>query len=432
MYHQNDSTLPGVLPCDLPNHLGTTTVAAAIAPGAGKFHLLSNGERFVDPDGQVRRVDCVLDSGLSAIDRRVHKWVLHAAVKKLLPNSRTAHCCSAVLPVERRGVSGVEVWKSTKHQTAHYGNLMVCGSPWSCPICAPKIASKRAAEVEQAISAHQAAGGRVLFLTLTVPHYAGDELAELVDGYGEALRSFWSRRAVKDALRLVGYLGSVRALEVTHGVNGWHPHTHYLLFVDEYCGTRLLEGVLYKEWAKTVEKRLDRLINGHGLTLQLVGSGSAAGGTDEDAHQLAKYVVKSLEDSIWGAGLEMTLGHIKKARRGGRTPFALLHDYAVNDDRQAGALFAEFVAAFHRRKQLVWSPGLRKLLLGLDVEATDEQLAELADQEATLLGILTLEQWWRVLAAPRKDTRGLLLEVAASGGWNAVLTFLDSLPVRKI
>jgi hypothetical protein len=127
----------------------------------------------------------------------------------------------------------------------------------------------------------------------------------------------------------------------------------------------------------------------------------------------------------------MTLGHIKKARRGGRTPFALLHDYAVNADLQAGALFAEFVSAFHRRKQLVWSPGLRKRLLGLDVEATDEELAELADQEATLLGTLTLDQWWRVLAAPRKDTRGLLLEVAASGGWDAVLNFLDSLPERK-
>ncbi len=411
--------------------LGTTTVAAAIAPGAGKLHLLPNGKQFADPDGQVHQLDRAPDPTLSAIDRRVHKWVLHAAVKKLLPNSRTAHCCSAVLPVERRGVTGVEVWKSTKHQTAHYGNLMVCGSPWSCSICAPKIASKRAAEVEQAISAHQAAGGRVLFLTLTVPHYAGEELAGLVDGYGEALRSFWSRRGTKDALKSVGYLGSVRALEVTHGVNGWHPHTHYLLFVAADAEPWQIRAALHDQWAKTVDKRLDRQINGHGLTLQLVGSGSAAGGTDEDARQLAKYVVKGLEDSIWGAGLEMTLGHIKKARRGGRTPFALLHDYAVNADLQAGALFAEFVSAFHRRKQLVWSPGLRKRLLDLDVEATDQELAELADQEATLLGTLTLDQWWRVLAAPRKDTRGLLLEVAASGGWDSVLTFLDSLPERK-
>ncbi len=411
--------------------LGTTTVTAAIPPSAGKFHLLPDGKQFVDPDGQVQQLDCSLEPGLSAIDRRVHKWVLHAAVKKLLPNSRTAHCCSMVLPTERRGVTGVEVWKSTKHQTAHYGNLMVCGSPWSCPICAPKIASRRALEVEQSLVAHQSTGGLVFFLTLTVPHYASDDLSSLVGNYGEALRSFWSRRVIKDALKHAGYLGSIRALEVTHGRNGWHPHTHYLLFVDQSSRILPLEDVFHREWAKTVEKYLDRQINGHGLTLKMVGSGSEKGGTDEDARQLAKYVVKSLEDSIWGAGLEMTLGHIKKGRKGGRTPFALLHDYAVNGDDQAGDLFAEFAAAFYRRKQLVWSAGLRKQLLHLDVEATDEQLAESADQEAALLGILTLDEWWRVLAAPRKDTRGLLLEVAAAGGWEAVLRFLESLPECK-
>lgn len=406
--------------------LGTYRTSAATALGQQKYDFVPEVEGFVDGDGAVWSPG--RDSERARLDARVHKWVLHAAVKALLPNHLTAVCCSAVLPPERRGVLGVEVWKSAKHGTAHYGNLLTCGYVWSCPICAPKVAARRAVEVEQAIINHQAQGGRVMFLTLTVPHYAHDHLAQLLPDFSEALRSFWSRRAVKDALRRIGFAGSIRALEVTHGGNGWHPHTHYLLFVNESAETSLVEDVLYREWAKVVEKRLKRVINGHGFTLALVGGGLDQGGTDEDAQQLARYVVKSLEDSVWGVPQEMTKGHIKKGRLGGRTPFALLHDYATSDDKQAGALFVEFVGAFHGRRQLSWSKGLRKKLLGTEAEATDQELAERVEDEATLLGTLTLDQWRRVLAAPRKDTRGLLLEVAAAGGWPAVETFLTTLP----
>lgn len=411
---------------DMPP-LGTTRTSAATAPGQQKYDFVPFGA-LIDEDGALWGPD--RDAERSRVDARVHKWVLHAGVKALLPDHLTAACCSAVLPAEKRGVLGVEVWKSAKHGTAHYGNLMTCGYVWSCPICAPKVAARRAVEVEQAITAHHQAGGRVLFLTLTVPHYAHDDLFHLLPDYTGALSSFWSRRGVKDALRVVGFAGSIRALEVTHGGNGWHPHTHYLLFVKDLdeVEQEALEGGLRSMWERVVSSRLGRDVNHHGLTLQKVGGGSQDGGTDEDAEQLARYVVKSLEDSIWDAPQEMTRGHIKKARRGGRTPFALLHDYATTDDRQAGALFVEFVRAFHGRRQLSWSKGLRSKLLGSEVEASDQELAERVEEEAALLGTLTLDQWRRVLKAPRKDTRGLLLEVAAAGGWLAVETFLETLP----
>jgi hypothetical protein len=64
---------------------------------------------------------------------------------------------------------------------------------------------RRAAEVEQAISNHQTRGGRVMFLTLTVTHYVCDELKQLLPNFSEGLRSFWSRRALKDVLRRVGF-----------------------------------------------------------------------------------------------------------------------------------------------------------------------------------------------------------------------------------
>jgi hypothetical protein len=151
-----------------------------------------------------------------------------------------------------------------------------------------------------------------------------------------------------------------------------------------------------------------------------------------NAQQIAKYVVKGLEDNIWGPSQEMIRGYLKKGRVGGRTPFGLLHDYAVNDDKQAGALFVEFVLAFHGKKQLVWSKGLKKKLLDTELEATDQELVERVEDDAILLGTLTLYQWRRVLLAPRKDTRGLLLEVAAMSGWAAVEVFLETLPALKV
>lgn len=402
--------------------LGTYRTSAATALGQQKFNHVPEVEAFVDSDGALWSAD--RDAERVRVDARVLKWVLHAGVKALLPNHLTAVCCSAVLPAERRGVLGVEVWKSAKHGTAHYGNLMTCGYVWSCPICAPKVAARRAVEVEQAVSAHHQAGGRVLFLTLTLPHYAHDDLVQLLPDYTGALSSFWSRRGVKDALRAVGFAGSIRALEVTHGENGWHPHTHYLLFVKDLgVGEQAtLEACLRSTWERVVSSRLDRYVTAHGLSLVKVGGGSEDGGTDEDAQQLAGYVTK------WGASEELTRGHIKKGRRGGRTPFALLYDYATSDDKRAGALFVEFVRAFHGRRQLSWSKGLRSKLLGSEVEASDQELAERVEEEAVLLGTLTLDQWRRVLAGPRRDTRGLLLEVAASGGWQAVETFLSTLP----
>lgn len=416
--------------------LGIYRTSAATRPSAGFSTVqgLDNGWAAVDENGELFSPE--RDAEKLRLDARVHKWVLHAAVRHLMPRHATATCCRNVLPKKRRSearkdVEGVDIWKSNQHGTAHYGNLMTCGFVWSCPICAPKVASRRAVEVEQAITTHQASGGRVAFLTMTVPHYASDHLAELLPEFTEALRSFWSLRATKETLRLVGFAGSIRALEVTHGKNGWHPHTHYLLFIKDCVDLLAIQTLLYQQWENTVNRKLGRQINGHGLTLQLVGGGADQGGTDEDARQLSKYVVKGLEDSIWGVPQEMTGGHIKKGRQGGRTPFALLHDYATQDDDQAGALFVQFVKAFAGRRQLSWSKGLRGQLLGTEVEATDQELADMQVEESTLLGTLTLEQWRRVLRSPRADARGLLLEVAAAGGWSAVETFIETLPEVK-
>lgn len=118
----------------------------------------------------------------------------------------------------------------------------------------------------------------------------------------------------------------------------------------------------------------------------------------------------------------MTKGHTKKALHG-ETPFDFLRAYMHDtSDKQAAALFKEFAETFHGKRQLFWSPGLKKrYAIG---ELSDDEIAAKMDDYATMLGTITLEQWCDVL---RVEGRGLVLQLAASGGWEAVTIYLDSI-----
>jgi hypothetical protein len=144
----------------------------------------------------------------------------------------------------------------------------------------------------------------------------------------------------------------------------------------------------------------------------------------DDGAEAAAYVAKmGLEDArSWGMDSEITKGHIKRAKDG-ETPFDLLRSVLADPgDRQGRALFREYAQAFRGKRQLVWSRGLRDLL-GLDADATDEELSAAQDGDAELLGTLTTDEWRIVL---RCDARGELLEVARHG-WGAVERLLGSL-----
>ena len=53
---------------------------------------------------------------------------------------------------------------------------------------------------------------------------------------------------------------------------------------------------------------------------------------------------------------------------------------------------------------------------------TDEQVANELEDNAVLLGQITLEQWRDVL---KVDGRATVLEIAARSGWEAVTRYLD-------
>ena len=351
--------------------------------------------------------------GFDPMGFRAERFALQEVARSILPTSRTAKC----LRIRAHGQQA-QVWRSKEFGTASYGGLQTCGSVWACPVCAAKIAERRRAEVVAAMTAHKVAGGCVNMLTLTTPHGRNDNLAELLEKQAKALRAFWIDWTVKAVLAEMGTVGQIRALEVTNGRksaanNGWHPHYHILLFCGSGVDLACFSTAQMQVWADRLHERWAAKCQAAGLGLPSREHGLKL----DDGSYAAAYAAK------WGLEHEMTKGHTKKAKQGSETPFDLLRAVLADpDDKQAAALFKEFAETFKGKRQLHWSKGL-KARFAIE-EVADEQLVDRLEDDAELLGLLTLDQWRDVLAA---KGRAVVLCCAASGGWPAVCDYLDSI-----
>ena len=373
----------------------------------GIYAKSSSASGQIDPEtGEILQDKKVYDPAASRLER----FALQSAVRRILPNSRTAKC----LRCRQAHRPDVEVWRTKETKTARFQNLQTCASPWVCPPCSSRISERRSAELLQAIQKHQESGGQVLLLTLTNPHTRTDDLHAMLDAQAKAMSRFNGQRASKRIWEAMGCIGTVRAWEVTYGVNGWHPHFHILIFCSAGLDLETYRSLFFSAWANSC-----RLA---GLPIPLEFKANTLeplGVTLEDGSKAHQYVSKGL----WGLEKEMTKGHTKKARNG-RTPFDLLRSYLYDDDKQAAALFAEFAGCFHGRRQLVYSNGL-KAHFDL-VEKTDAEISSEVEESAERLGSITLEQW-RVIC--RLDLRGDVLELARFG-WTPVQSFLDQIQAK--
>ena len=120
---------------------------------------------------------------------RAERWALKSVVNRLLPGERVSKCMILRAPVPGQGLASIEVHKGRTHGKAFYHGLMACGSVWTCPICAAKIAERRRVELQQALDAAKAKGWGIHFVTLTVPHGIGDDLHDTLSRLSVALKS---------------------------------------------------------------------------------------------------------------------------------------------------------------------------------------------------------------------------------------------------
>jgi hypothetical protein len=329
---------------------------------------------------------------------------------------RVAQCLR--LPVGRA------VHIKSKNKTAHYQGLGACGSVWTCPICAAKISERRRKELTYAVEHARELGYIVLLVTTTIPHSQNMRFQYIADRFNQSRLLWRNRKPWKRSVDQHGIRGTIRALEVTTGKNGWHLHVHELFFLDSrFRNTpetrENLKFELYHQWASAaVSAGFSRPSYEHGLD---VSNGDYA----------AQYVAK------WGIEHEITKGHIKKSNKG-FSPWDLLRLFLETGDLthedfsslkspefSPGSYFQEFACVMFGKAQLFWSPGLKELL-NVDVK-TDVELANEEIEDDFHIGTLNLAQWRVILS---HDKRGTILEIANIGGMPAVIEYIDKLMQR--
>lgn len=382
-------------PADLPAvaaQSGLRGRATALAPPreAVRAPLEKNASRVSGPCRDARQ---------SA--RRVRYW-LRDGVREWTALARVAKCgrCRCGSQVEVRLTAGA----------AHFRGVSSCGSVWACAVCAAKVSARRTGEIARTLGGHFAAGGGVEMLTMTLPHTAGDRLKRTRKLAADAWKRVQQGRAWLALKQRAGIVGSIRALEVTHGANGWHPHIHVLILTARTLTAEERERIrthAFSAWRRSVVQDGHTAPQAHCTTMQAI--------TDAG---IAEYATKL------GAALELTQGAAKLGRsRDSRTAFGILADFLTDGDANDLELWREWERDTKGARQLTWSKGL-KALYGL-AEKSDEEIARAADDEGELVGILTPGEWRAAVAVP--GMRVQLLEVTERGGALALDAMLAQL-----
>jgi hypothetical protein len=306
---------------------------------------------------------------------------LHRLARSLMPRERLALCGVAL----RYGASGVVVRRLPDGRAA-YSGLYRCGDFWRCPSCRVALGIRRARQIEAALRQHVDAGGSALLATYTVPHTRDEALPVVLARLSDTWRRY-ARNAWRDVLG-AHYVGNVRALEVVHGVNGWHPHYHALLFISSGLPYLTLVAVaLAERWSEVAGAGWRSDVR------QVAHDGVAA---------VARYLTT---DGVAGASYEVASPAAKVSA--GRSYMQILHDYARYRSSADAALVYEYASALHGVHHLAISPRLRKRY-----DFTDPALgwSEIADED--VLALLDSGEWLSILNAG--EERNLLDDFARS------------------
>jgi hypothetical protein len=125
----------------------------------------------------------------------------------------------------------IELRRSSSAKWSLVG-VIQCGQ-MTCPHCGPDRCRDAAARIAVSIERHLAESddNDVWMLTLSPPHYADDDPAEVVDRLFTAIAAFWRTVEWRHFAERWGIDHKIRALDISHGgPNGMHPHFHVLAF----------------------------------------------------------------------------------------------------------------------------------------------------------------------------------------------------------
>jgi len=313
----------------------------------------------------------------------------------------------------------VSVVQDIEHSRAHYKGLQTCGSVWMCPMCASKIEERRRGDIVRAFDWATSEKLDSTLHTNTFSHGQGDDLGELFKRQAAALKSYRTSRTYRAEMERIGYVAMVRCLEITHGRNGWHPHTHEVQFHREHLSgddVNWLRHRLVNAWMHACEK-----------------AGLFKPGDDELAFYQRSidirphftsgdYLAKQDDTKAWTPAHEIAKSSSKLGRRAGVHPFQL----ATRGHPGDRALFMEYIHATKGKRKLTFSRGLKEKA-GLQ-DMSDEELASADIEAAFLVASLPPAVWDFVKRTDSQhNTRALLLDAAEKNGADGIAHLLQDL-----
>lgn len=305
---------------------------------------------------------------------------------------------------------------------ASYTGIETCSSVAACPVCSAKIRAKRAKEVRTVVEKHRKAAGEALFLTLTIPHHKGDSLDDCLDTLQTSWRYLQSKTAWRRLKTDMAVFGTVKAVEIVHGANGWHVHSHILVLLEKSLSADEFERfktVVFDLWLTAVA-RVWKTPAIAAQNLQRV---------DEKGSVLAQYLTKIQDDTSkkWSVDAEMTRGDLKKNSKG-VLPFDLLTTDCRYSDSERERLFEEYYLATKGRRVLTWSKGVKDRYLKDEPNAVDEEL----ETDNEILWTTSAKSYKNLLSRP---DGGLLLarglSLAEHGRFGALNDLLPAVNREK-
>lgn len=328
--------------------------------------------------------------------------ILYDPAKEPADQHRTVWCNRGI----KSGREGAGVYRRLDGGGARLSNTVMCGSVWTCPTCSGPIQEQRRRELQAGLVASTSQGLHAYLLTLTFPHnqfehdpHAGAAenetkfrayVRDLVLAEDQAVKRFKQSPAWRDLKGHKGAVGSVRGREVTFGQNGPHPHTHTLIFAAPgLLADQAFLDRLRLAWVSAITKAgicpRDKRAWALERAFDLRGGDKAA-----------EYIAKFGHDEKWGMSSELTRHTAKIGLRGGLadfeghvTPFQVLA-WAEQGDATARRLFHAYALAYHGRRQLTWSPGLKKRFGVGDL--SDEEITNTPQPEEQCVGMIDDEQ----------------------------------------
>lgn len=247
-----------------------------------------------------------------------------------------------------------------------------------------------------------------------------------------------SAKAAEGIRDRVGYIGMIRATEVTVGtVNLWHPHIHAIVFVGGITDGERADKHVVKvfdpgddalqewedHWRATWTSHLQKANpkyrpsdecgipdckcdgKGHGVDFKKLK-------TVKDAESLGEYIAKTQDGK--SPAMELARGDLKEARKGNMTPFEMLFRIGdltggILEDDAPGhgslewclARWHEYERAMSGRRAIEWTRYLRTMLgiTGGDTVEDDKDMLAADDGASEFRGgaHVTEEGWTAVV-----------------------------------